>query len=66
MNEKFFWWGPRDPVSYESPGLWFTDIGGSAMREYDPNHGAHSIARLLGDGYVEISWRTAQAMGAPF
>lgn len=65
MPDKLFWWGPIDTVNNQAPLLWYTDRFGGAMQEFDPNYGQFSAGALLADGYTEISWKTARAMGAP-
>ena len=65
MSEKLFWWGPHDVVLNSPAPLWYVDSSGNAVREPDPIYGAYSIQKLLADGYVEISWESARAMGAP-
>ena len=65
MNEKLFWWGPHDEVMNNPAPLWYVDKHGQAVREDDPQYGAFHIIKLLAEGYSEISWQSARAMGAP-
>ena len=64
-SEKFFWFSPYDEFNNQPARLWYVDSYGTAMQEVDPQYGNHSVAKLLEQGYVEISWMSARAMGAP-
>ena len=66
ITEKLFWWGPMDSTGEIDQMLNYVDDQGYAAKEYDPKYGQFSVSNLLANGYMEISWKSARAMGAPY
>ena len=60
---KMFWWTAPDVVNMTQPVLYsVADDGLYPKQSYD-SYG--DTKRMVEDGYQEISWNTARALGYP-
>ena len=60
--EKVFWWALEE--DRDNAALMYVGDHGGAVELFPVTPKA--VASFLNEGYREISWRTAKAMGAPY